>query len=145
MFADDDTHGVSDASRYGVSLGRVARPVPNADSLFVVSGGTESPQADDVLADHMWGSWSDQCRRAGALLVVAAPADLHDVGKAIDQLDGLVMIGDAAVPTTHAPVIGRVPTSRRAVLADEPPRAITTAEKAAVDVRDPAREGPRHF
>ena len=137
MFADDDTHGVSDASRYGVSLGRVARPVPNADSLFVVSGGTESPQADDVLADHMWGSWSDQCRRAGALLVVAAPADLHDVGKAIDQLDGLVMIGDAAVPTTHAPVIGRVPTSRRPVLADEPPRAITPEEKEAVDVATP--------
>lgn len=139
MFADDDTHGVSDASRYGVSLGRVARPVPNADSLFVVSGGTESPQADDVLADHMWGSWSDQCRRAGALLVVAAPADLHDVGKAIDQLDGLVMIGDAAVPTTHAPVIGRVPTSRRPVLADEPPRAITPAEKDAVDEATPGK------
>jgi sporulation related protein len=133
MFADEDLHGVSDAARYGVSLGRVARPVPNADSLFVVSGGTESPQADDVMADHMWASWSDQCRRAGALLVVAAPADLHDVGKAIDQLDGLVMIGDAAVPTTHAPVIGRVPTSRRPVLADAPPRAITPAEKEAVD------------
>jgi len=133
MFPDDDLHGVSDASRYGVSLARVARPVPNADSLFVVSGGTESPQADDVLADHMWASWSDQCRRAGALLVVAAPADLHDVGKAIDQLDGLVMIGDAAVPTTHAPVIGRVPTSRRPVLADAAPRAISPAEKVAVD------------
>ena len=133
MFPDEDLHGVSDAARYGVSLGRVARPVPNADSLFVVSGGTESPQADDVLADHMWTSWSEQCRRAGALLVVAAPADLHDVGKAIDQLDGLVMIGDAAVPTTHAPVIGRVPTSRRPVLADGPPRAISPAEKVAID------------
>ena len=39
MFADDDLHGVSDAARYGVSLGAVARPVPNADSLFVVPGG----------------------------------------------------------------------------------------------------------
>ena len=133
MFPDEDLHGVSDAARYGVSLGRVARPVPNADSLFVVSGGTESPQADDVMADHMWTSWSDQCRRAGALLVVAAPADLHDVGKAIDQLDGLVMIGEAAVPTTHAPVIGRVPTSRRPVLADAPPRAINPTEKEAID------------
>lgn len=140
MFVNEDLHGVSDAARYGVSLGRVARPVPNEDSLFVVSGGTESPQADDVLADHLWTSWSDQCRRAGALLVVAAPADLHDVGKAIDQLDGLVMIGDAAVPTTHAPVIGRVPTSRRPVVADAPPRAITPAEKEAVEEATP---GPR--
>ena len=140
MFGGDDLHGVSDASRYGVSLGTVARPVPKSDSLFVVSGGAETPQADDVMADHMWGSWSDQCRRAGALLVVAAPADLHDVGKAIDQLDGLVMIGDAAVPTTHAPLIGRVPSSRRRPAADSPEvRGITPAEAETVRVASPSR------
>jgi hypothetical protein len=140
MFGDDDPHGVSDAARYGVSLGRVARPVPNADGLFTVPGGAESPQADDVLSDRLWGSWSDQCRRAGALLLVAAPADLHDVGKAIDQLDGLVMIGDAAVPTTHAPVIGRVPASRRRAVVDVPPRNITPAEKEAVRVATPSTQ-----
>lgn len=138
MFANDDPHGVSDAARYGVSLGHIARRVPNADSLFVVSGGAESPQADDVMADHLWGSWSDQCRRSGALLVVAAPADLHDVGKAIDQLDGLVMIGDAAVPATHAPVIGRVPASRRITPADAPPSTITPVEKEIVREATPA-------
>ena len=115
MFRDDDLHGVSDASRYGVSLARVARPVPNADSLFVVPGGVETPQADDVLSDHMWASWSDQCRKAGALLVVAAPADLPKVGRTIDQLDGMVMIGDGVAPLTQAPVLGRVPGSRRAL------------------------------
>jgi len=137
MFHDDDPHGVSDAARYGVSLGHVARPVPKSDSLFVISGGAESPFADDVLSDHLWGSWSDQCRRSGALLVVAAPADLPSVGKAIDQLDGLVMIGDAAVPTTHTPVIGRVPASRRGTAVDAPPRSITPAEKETVRVATP--------
>lgn len=137
MFGDDDPHGVSDAARYGVSLGRVARPVPNADGLFTIPGGAESPQADDVLSDHLWGSWSEQCRRAGALLVVAAPADLPAVGKAIDQLDGLVMIGDAAVPTTHAPVIGRVPTRRRRAVVDVPPRSMTPEEKEAVRIATP--------
>lgn len=132
MFADEDTHGVSDAARYGMSLGRLARQVPNARSLFVVPGGTESPLADDVLSDHLWGSWSDQCRRAGALLLVAAPADLPSVGKAIDQLDGFVMIGDAAAPTTSAPVIGRVPGSRRIPVADKAPSAVTPTEKEAV-------------
>jgi hypothetical protein len=138
MFADEDPHGVSDAARYGISLGRVARPVPNADSLFVVPGGVETPLADDVLSDHLWGSWSDQCRRAGALLVVAAPADLPSVGKAIDQLDGLVMIGDAAVPSTHAPVIGRVRTGRHRAIVDAPPRQITPAERDAVRVATPS-------
>jgi hypothetical protein len=133
MFADDDPHGVSDAARYGVSLARCARPVPNADSLFLVPGGAESPQADDVLSDHLWGSWSDQCRRAGALLVVAAPADLHFVGKAIDQLDGMVMIGDSVAPTTQAPLIGRVPSSRRRAVADvAASRTMTPAEIEAV-------------
>jgi hypothetical protein len=133
MFRDDDLHGVSDASRYGVSLARVARPVPHTDGLFVVPGGVESPLADDVLTDQMWASWSEQCRRAGALLVVAAPADLPQVGKTIDQLDGLVMIGDAAVPGTLAPVIGRVPASRRHTVADvAPARAINDEELKAV-------------
>ena len=140
MFGDDDPHGVSDAARYGVSLARVARPVPNSDSLFVVPGGAESPQADDVLSDHLWGSWSDQCRRAGALLVVAAPADLHDVGKALDQLDGLVMIGDAVAPATHTPLIGRVPSSRRRAVVDAPGvRHITPAELEAVRIATPRR------
>jgi cell division septation protein DedD len=131
MFADEDLHGVSDAARYGVSLARVARPVPDVNSLFVVPGGTETPLADDVLSDHLWGSWSDQCRRSGALLVVAAPADLPAVGKAIDQLDGLVMIGDAAVPDTHVPVIGRVGVSRRVI-----------REEAAADADAPVETGP---
>jgi hypothetical protein len=140
MFGDDDPHGVSDAARYGVSLARCARPVPNADHLFVVPGGAESPLADDVLSDHLWGSWSEQCRRAGALLVVAAPADLPAVGKALDQLDGMVMIGDAVMPNTHAPLIGRVPANRRRAVADMPatPRTITPTEMAAVRAATPS-------
>ena len=118
MFRSDDAEGVSDAARYGVSLARVAKPVPNTDNLFVVRGGAESPLADDVLSDHMWSSWSAQCRKAGALLVVAAPADLPRVEKTIDQLDGLLVVGDGIPPLTQAPVLGRVAGSRRAALAD---------------------------
>lgn len=132
MFADDDTHGVSDAARYGISLGRLARQVPDTRHLFVVPGGTESPLADDVLSDHLWGSWSDQCRRSGALLVVAAPADLPAVGRAIDQLDGLVMIGDAAAPATQAPIIGRLPGRRGVAVADDAPIALPPPDKEAV-------------
>jgi hypothetical protein len=135
MFGDDDLHGVSDAARYGISLNRVAREVPNADSLFVVPGGTESPFADDVLSNRIWGSWSDQCRRAGALLVVAAPADLQDVEKAIDQLDGLFMIGDAAAPSTHVPLIGRVSGTLPVPTVETPPEVVLpAAEPAAVEV-----------
>lgn len=134
LFGDDDPHGVSDAARYGVSLARVARPVPDADSLFVVPGGAESPLADDVLSDRLWGSWSEQCRRAGALLVVAAPADLPAVAMAIDQLDGVVMVGDAVVPLTEAPFIGRVaaPSVRQPVDLPAAPRRISPAQMTAV-------------
>ncbi len=140
MFGDDDPHGVSDAARYGVSLARCARPVPNSDGLFLVPGGAESPLADDVLSDHLWGSWSDQCRRAGALLVVAAPADLPAVGMALDQLDGMVMIGDTVAPKTLTPLIGRVPASRRRAVADLPatPRTITATEMEAVRAATPS-------
>ena len=145
MFHDDDLHGVSDASRYGVSLARVARPVPNADSLFVVSGGVETPLADDVLTDHMWQSWSDQCRKAGALLVVAAPADQPQVGKTIDQLDGLVVIGDGIAPRTHSPVLGRVPGLRRTTGVADVPMAEETSPGATLtpeEALDALREKP---
>jgi hypothetical protein len=132
LFSDDDPHGVSDAARYGVSLSRLARPVSNSDGLFVVPGGLESPLADDVLSDHMWASWSEQCRRAGALLVVAAPADLPAITKAVDQLDGVVMIGDAPPPATQAALIGRVP-ARRVRLADVPePRRLVPQQLEVV-------------
>ncbi len=141
LFSDDDPHGVSDGARYGVSLARLARPVPDTDSLFVVPGGLESPLVDDVLGDHMWGSWSEQCRRAGALLVVAAPADLPAVGQAIDQLEGVVIVGDAAPPRSQAPLIGRVRSPRNRTGGVPTPRAITPEEMAAVRQATPWRPG----
>lgn len=141
MFDDDDHHGVSDAARYGLSLARVARQVPDADSLFVVPGGLESPLADDVLSDHMWGSWSEQCRRAGALLVVAAPADLPAVAHAIDQLEGVVLVGDATAPRTQAPLIGRVHSPRRGPVDVAAPRRITPEEIAVARLATARRAG----
>lgn len=134
LCADEDLHGVSDSVRYGLSLARVARPVPQTDALYVISGGVESPLADDVLKDGMWTSWTEQCRRAGALLVVAGPADLPAVGRTIDQLDGLVMIGDATPPPSHVPLLGRIPTTRRRTPVDvaAAPRRISPEEIAAV-------------
>jgi hypothetical protein len=131
MFGGDDPHGVSDAARYGLSLACVARAVPRADSLFVVHGGVESPLADDVLGDRLWGSWSEQCRKAGALLVVAGPADLPLVERAVDQLEGVVMVGDSKPPPTQAPVLGRITAARRGTAATRP-RRITDEELAVV-------------
>jgi hypothetical protein len=133
MFGDEDPHGVSDAARYGVSLSRLARPVPRADSLYLVAGGAESALVDDVLGDRIWGSWTDQCRKAGALLVVAGPADLPMVERAVDQLEGFVMVGDATVPPTHAPLLGRIVAPRRRGHAlTTKPRRITDEEIAVV-------------
>jgi hypothetical protein len=133
MFGDDNPHGVSDAARYGVSLGHLARHVPNADSLFVVPGGAESPLADDVLSDHLWSSWSDQCRRAGALLVVAAPADTPAVERALDQLEGVVMVGNAAPPEIHVPVLGRIGIIRAPRVDIIPPDPEPVEPPATVD------------
>ena len=141
MFGDDDPHGVSDAARYGISLGHLARQVPNADSLFVVPGGAESPLADDVLSDHLWTSWSDQCRRAGALLVVAAPADSPAVERAIDQLEGVVMVGNAAPPAIHVPVLGRVGAFRAKTVDTAAPVAVP-AEPTPTEVEEAAEPEP---
>lgn len=142
MFGDDDHHGVSDAARYGISLSRLARPVPRADSLFLVHGGAESPLADDVLGDRLWGSWTEQCRKAGALLVVAGPADLPSMERAVDQLEGIVMVGDAMPPHSRAPLLGRIAAHRRrGVAPGTTPRRISHEEVAVVEQSRRGRRG----
>ncbi|HSA54048.1 MAG TPA: hypothetical protein VLE53_00015 [Gemmatimonadaceae bacterium] len=113
LVADDDPHGASDAIRYGLSLSRVARTLPNTPGVLIVPGGAETPLAMDVLEDRRWGSWAEQCRRSKALMLVAAPSDGVLLTPLLDQIDGVIVVGGSAVPPTRAPFLGRVRPVRR--------------------------------
>lgn len=107
LVADDSWEGITEAARHGVSLARVARPMPGNPGISVVPGGAESPLQREVLWDRVWDRWIARCREDGTLCLIAAPADRDDVGVLLDRLDGIVVIGDA-IPFSRARVLQRV-------------------------------------
>ena len=102
--------GVSDMIRYGISLGRAARPSSDSPNLFSMDGGAESPLAPDVLESKRWRSLSDQVHTAGGLLLLAAPSQIPYLNALLAQLDGVLLVGEAA-PNTPARVLGEVRTA----------------------------------
>lgn len=133
LVADDDPHGVSDAIRYGVSLGRVARPVAGSPNLFVVPGGAESPLDEEILSHPLWRSWLAQFRESGALLVLVSPEADGRLTTLLQSLDGVVVAGSAAAPVEAARVLGRISdpspavAPRPAPVRERPPRQRTPA------------------
>lgn len=97
LVTDDDPHGVSDAVRYGVSLGRIARTVAGQPNLFVVTGGAESPLDAEILGSHLWRSWIAQFRDSGALLLIVGPESDARLDPLLRLLDGVVATGGGAV------------------------------------------------
>lgn len=108
--SDGEQPGVSDMIRYGISLGRAAQPSTDSPNLFLLSGGAESPLASDVLSSTRWRSLAEQIHRADALLLIAAPASVPALDLLLTQLDGALVVGDAAAPA-GVKVLGEVQTA----------------------------------
>jgi len=104
----DDAPGVSDMVQFGVSLGRAARARAESPNLFVVPGGAESPLSEEILTHRWWTVVAQQVRRADALLLVAAPSMVPGIREMTAQLDGVVLVGEAAPPTPFVAVLAEV-------------------------------------
>ncbi|MGQ0646044.1 MAG: SPOR domain-containing protein [Gemmatimonadaceae bacterium] len=119
----EDGLGISDMIRYGISLGRAARPATDSPNYFTLDGGAESPLAVDVLSSTRWRSLSDQVHRAGGLLLLAAPSQVPHLNDLLGQLDGVLLVGEAA-PVTPSRVLGEVRTAATMRTPSIPTRAV---------------------
>jgi hypothetical protein len=108
LIPSDDLHGVSDMMRFGVSLGHVAHPVAGTPNLYIIAGGSESPLADDVLADRRWATLVDQLHLTDSILLIAAPSIAPSIQTLVAQLDGILLVGDATPPTAETRILGEV-------------------------------------
>ena len=121
----DDVHGVVDSFLYGVSLNKVAHPVPGHDNLFVLPSGTEPVVTEEIFRSERWRRLASGFREVGALLLLVAPADAPGLDALGGMLDGVVTVGDDMPPMdARIPVLATVtsatPPSTPAV---EPPSA----------------------
>jgi hypothetical protein len=90
----DDPHGIVDSFTFGVSLNRIARPVPNGGSLFVIPSGSTPIDHEELLSNPRWRRLTSGFREVGALLVLVAPAAAAHLLDLVEVTDGVVIVGD---------------------------------------------------
>ncbi|MBK8248835.1 MAG: hypothetical protein IPK85_15745 [Gemmatimonadetes bacterium] len=127
----DDQPGISDMVRYGVSLGRAAVTSTESPNLYHLYPGAEGAFAPDILSSRRWFSLSEQVHKAGALLLVSAPAGVPDLASLLTQLDGALTVGETTAPA-GVKCLGEVHTGA----------TLRTTSLASVPPEVPARQGP---
>ena len=132
LIQTDDPHGIVDSFLYGVSLSRIAYPVPGPGELFAMQSGTEPPDYEEILPNRRWHRLCGGFREAGALLVLALPESAPHIEDLVNAADGAVLVADAAPP--------KVPYSRVIARVREPRMSATVFTMATVPDAEAAPE-----
>lgn len=130
----EDPHGLVDSFIYGVSLNRIARPVPDAGELFVLPSGSEPIDYDELLPHARWRRLAGGFREVGALLVLAAPASAPHVADLVAATDGAVLVGEMVpreLPVAMVLAGIRAPRAGRGSVVMPTPDVTPTAVAAA--------------
>lgn len=98
LLADDSAPGLSDSFEFGVSLSRIAYPVPDAGELFVMPSGALPLDYAELFVHPRWAKLAAGFREEGALLLLLAPSDAPHVLDLVDVTDGAVLVGDVVPP-----------------------------------------------
>jgi hypothetical protein len=132
LIQTDDPHGIVDSFLYGVSLSRIAYPVPGPGELFAMQSGTEPPNYEEILPNRRWHRLCGGFREAGALLVLAIPESAPHIEDLVAAADGAVLVADAAPP--------KIPFSRIIATVREPRMNATVFNMQAVAAPKPASD-----
>lgn len=131
--------GVVDIFLYGASLARSARPVPGR-GFYLISAGTYTSDAGDVLRHPRWEKIVTGFREAQAALLLFVPADADGVAALARWADEALLLGTPGSEALFRSVSEELPV--RAWLA--PPAAEADAVAPVVVARpsDPATRFP---
>lgn len=147
---EESNEGLVDAFDYGISLGRVARPVPGNSHLHFIPTGNTTPDYGELLAHPRWSRLLTAFAEADNLLVLAAPLGALSLDDLVNQLDGVVLVdGMAPGRVEEAKVIANVvlapiplPRMSQVVAAPRLDLPQPTAKKAATPGPRPATKRP---
>ena len=142
---DPSAPGIADSFVHGLSLNRVARPVPGHDRLFILPSGGIEASAADVFASTRWDRLARGFRQADAVLIVAARADEPGAEGLARRLGGAVAVGTDVVlgPDVHtlATLIAHVDARPPAAPAPDTPLASRATAPSGYVI--PSRRGAR--
>lgn len=114
LLTGDDPHGVSDSFLYGVSLNKIARPIDESGSIFVMPSGTESVANESVYANDRWRRLAAGFHQVGALLLVVAAPGTPGFAELCGYIGAVMPVGDFMFP---------VPQGVRLIAPPPPPAA----------------------
>src|SRR6185503_10834042 len=81
----EDAHGIYDSFVFGTSLERVMREVDGVENLSVLTGGTESPALEEIIASHRWRRVASDFAATDALLLLVVAPDAPGLAKLSPQ------------------------------------------------------------
>ena len=102
---NDDPHGIVDSFLYGVSLGRIARPVADAPQLVVMPSGSEPPVYEEMLPNPRWKRLMAGFHEVGALIVLAVPSSAAHIEDLALASDGVIVVGESMPQTLPASMV----------------------------------------
>ena len=150
LHASDDPHGIADSFLYGVSLNRIALPVNDAGSVFLMPSGTEPVAAEAIYGSERWRRLAMGFQQVGALLLVVAIPETPGFRELCTTVGAFLPIGPGQfpdLPGVHviAPATPSAPSAADRFGADQPlPQANgSTGETMVLPSRPPAPRGPR--
>lgn len=98
LLTGDDPHGVSDSFLYGVSLNKIARPIDDSGSIFLMPSGTESVANESVYANDRWRRLAAGFHQVGALLLIVAEPATPGFAELCAYVGALMPVDGASFP-----------------------------------------------
>ncbi len=98
LLTGDDPHGVSDSFLYGVSLNKIARPIDDGGSIFLMPSGTESVANEAVYANDRWRRLAAGFHQVGALLLIVAVPGTPGFAELCAYIGALMPVDGASFP-----------------------------------------------
>jgi hypothetical protein len=98
LISSDDPHGVSDSFLYGVSLNKIARPINDSGTIFLMPSGTEPVANEQVYANERWRRLAAGFHQVGALLLVVAVPGTPGFAELCGYIGALMPVGTTTFP-----------------------------------------------
>ena len=121
LVTGDDPHGISDSFLYGVSLNKIARPIDESGSIFLMPSGTEAVALEAVYANERWRRLAAGFHQVGALLLVVAVPDVPGFADLCGYVGALLPVGDFRTPLPRGvPLLAPLATASPIVSQEAP-------------------------
>ena len=140
LLTGDDPHGVADSFRYGVSLNKIARPINQEGSIFLMPSGTESVANVEIYDNDRWRRLAAGFHEVGALLLVVADSRTAGFAELCSFIGALTPAGESTNIEAPAGVRLIAPPTQAApsipLASLKTPARVSTAKARAVAAED---------